>query len=231
MPKNSINYKNFNMAKYVFLIAALLFSITGFPQEHFRKEQITTPKNTQFGFILSPNIGWMHVDNIQGYNTKSVVRPGFSCGVLADLNLTSNYFFSTAIIVTGINGRLNYPNIADIISTNYKLQYIEIPLTLKLKTNLTTYGRFYGQFGLGTGIKISGTETGGSIEGPINHTTEVGNDFRASLIAGAGTEWAISSGLNLQTGLVLNYGLTNAASSLNYNFKNNYLMLSLGLFF
>lgn len=219
------------MKNYLLIIVLFLLSQIGFAQKRFEREQNIIPKNTQLGFTLSPNIGWMRVTNLQNYKTNSALRAGFSYGVLADFGFDRNYFFSTAFIVTSINVRLTCPDVADIIPTTYNLQYIEIPLTLKLKTNPTNYGRIYGQFGLGTSVKISGKETGGSIEGPINYAINTGNTFRASLIIGAGVEWKIGSGLYLQTGLTLNHGLTNAISTSNYNVKSDYLSLNLGLFF
>jgi hypothetical protein len=219
------------MKNRLFLFCLLFLPFISSAQESYRRQENNGQKNIKLGFTLSPNISWMRVTNPQNSSLASDgARAGINYGVLADFGFDKNYFFSTAFTVTSVNGKLRDPQVADALSTIYKLQYIEIPLTLKLKTNPTDLARFYGQFGLGTGIKISGKETGGSTEGSINYTSTTGKIFRASLVVGAGAEWILGPNLNLQTGLTLNHGLTNTISS-SYDIKSDYLALSLGIFF
>jgi hypothetical protein len=190
------------------------------------------PKNIELGFTVSPNLGWMRVTNREGQPiTSEGSRAGVSYGILADLGFARNYYFSTAFIITSINSKIAGLNPVSDSSipavTTYKTQYIEVPLTLKLKTNPSDLGRFYGQFGLGTGVKISGQE---SVNGEEDNKASEVNAVRLSLIAGVGAEWDIRSSFRLQTGLTLNHGLTNAISS-QYDIRSDYLALSLGVFF
>jgi hypothetical protein len=214
------------------ILCLLLLPFLSIAQENYNRPSGFTRGNTRLGFTLTPNIGWMRVTNSAGANvTSDGSRAGFSYGVLGDFGFDKNYFFATAFTITSINGKLNEPvqtqNTSTQQSAVYKLQYIEVPLTLKLKTNPTDLARFYGQFGLGTGVKISGKE---AINDGGNATAEAAKIFRASLIIGAGAEWAINPGLNLQTGLTLNHGLTNSLSG-PYDIRSDYLALALSIFF
>jgi hypothetical protein len=213
------------MKKIFFLLSLFCLPFLTFAQR-------LDPKNIELGFTVSPNLGWMRVTNRQGQPiTSEGSKAGVSYGILADLGFARNYYFSTAFVITSINSKLSGANFVSDSSIptviTYKTQYIEVPLTLKLKTNPSDLGRFYGQFGLGTGIKISGQE---SINGEDDNKASDVNTVRLSLIAGVGAEWDIRSSFKLQTGLTLNHGLSNAISS-QYDIRTDYLALSLGVFF
>lgn len=197
----------------------------------------------QLGFTVSPNIGWLGIQDqrIPNY-TSDGVRPGFSYGVLADFGFARNYYFSTAFTITTINGKSemiasNSGPASDVARHTYKLQYLNVPLTLKLKSNENPWGRFYGQFGLETGVNIrarmdSGTESAssGSSESRNEDISSDVNTFRLALVAGAGAEWKIDGNLSILTGVTYNNGFTNALSG-SPEARNSYLALTLGVFF
>lgn len=212
-----------------------LLPLLGFAQEDPKKY-------IQLGFTGSPNIGWLRISDERTPGLASDgPRAGFSYGVLADFGFATNYYFSTAFTVTSINGKSNFTAsntgpASDAADFTYKIQYIEVPLTLKLKSNDTAPVRFYGQFGLGTGVRIGakldftrrnadGMTTGSN----VNISDEV-NTLRFSLIAGGGTEWKIANDLSLLTGISLNSGFTNTLDG-NDDVRNTYLALNLGIYF
>jgi hypothetical protein len=214
------------MKRYSFLLCLFLLPFIGLAQQSPER------KTVELGFTVSPNIGWMRVTNsMDGAVTSNGSRAGISYGVLADVGFTSNYYFSTAFVLTSVNSKLSEVDPllsgATPVLTTYKLQYIEIPLTLKLKSNPLEFGKFYGQFGLGTGVKISGKE---SIDGAGDNKSEAANTFRVALVAGGGVEWDINSNFRVQTGLIFNHGLSNTISSVR-DIRSDYLALSLGVFF
>lgn len=190
--------------------------------------------NFELGFTLSPNIGWLSADSRASGGNSGVsndgVRPGFTYGVLADLGFAPNYYFSTGFTISTINGQLDYGEAYDSPSTVYKVRYLEVPLTLKLKSRPSPSGRFYGQFGLGTGVKIGAKadirEEGTAQEENVDVSSDV-NTFRLSMLAGLGMEWNINGNFNLQTGVTLNNGFTKALPRT----KNSYLALNIGFFF
>ncbi|WP_069658905.1 porin family protein [Arcticibacter eurypsychrophilus] len=182
--------------------------------------------NTQLGFTVSPNLGWLSGDG----SINDGTRAGVSYGLLADLALSSNYYFSSGFTITSINGRA----MEEQTSTNYKIKYIEVPLTLKLKSQPTSIGRYYGQFGLGTGYKIGAKAdisegVGTTKRTDVDISSNI-NFFRISMIAGAGVEWKVNESLNVMTGLTYNNGFTSMNDE-GTKIKNSYLALTLGIFF
>lgn len=185
-------------------------------------------KNFKLGFTLSPNLSWITDDGNNLVSDGSKV--GFSYGVLADIGFAKNYFFSTAFTVTALNSKAVRTGVS---TDEYRLQYIEVPFTLKLKSNPTDQGRFYGQFGLGTGISISAkkdTESAGTnvIAKDVSISSDV-NTFRLGLIMGVGAEWNAGRNLTVLTGVTFNNGFTKAFND--FDSRNPFMALNLGVFF
>ncbi len=184
------------------------------------------------GFTTSPNFGWLTFPSEQIPATSSDgFRTGFSYGVLGDFAFSSNYYFSTAFTVTSMNANTK----TDANTAAFKLQYVEIPLTLKLKSNEQNGKLFYGQFGLSTDIKIAAKQDVQFTDTAIPSTKNADisssiNTFRLGLLFGGGAEWKIGENLHLLTGLSYNNGLTDVLDT-KEKAKNSYVSLNLGVYF
>lgn len=197
--------------------------------------QTETNRNFRLGFTTSPTFGWLKYDRPEDVEGDGL-RTGFSYGVLGDFGFSDNYYFGTAVTVTTMNAKTQ-PLPADASSSAiYKLQYIEIPLTLKLKSNPIQNSRFYGQFGLAAAVKIGAKQDGTIRRGDV---VEIVNDadisssinaFRLGLLFGAGAEWRIAENIDLLAGISYNNGLSDIFDT-NDKAKNSYLSLNLGVFF
>jgi len=101
------------------------------------------------------------------------------------------------------------------------VQYIEIPLTIKLRTNEVNYMTYYGLFGLTPGINISAR---GDVEidpDPVGISqTDISlkddNDFNykygffnVSLSVGAGVEYAMTENTAITGGIFFQNGFVN----------------------
>ena len=103
------------------------------------------------GLTVSPVLSWMKPTISENVEFDKV-RMGINFGILGDFHLSNNFAFSTAITINNYGGRVSYSDsipefevslgTTDSIyslpaNTNiaYKLQFIEIPIALKLKTN------------------------------------------------------------------------------------------------
>lgn len=210
------------MKKQLFAAAMLLLPFLGFAQ--------IDANNIQLGFTLTPNIAWLNFNDDDVSTASDGARIGFSYGVLGDFSLAENqnYYFSTAFTVTSVNGKAEITDDAGTNSAVYKLQYIEIPLTLKLKSNQKETGRFYGQFGLGTGVKI-GAKRDMAGNDDVNISKSI-NNVRLSLIAGGGAEWQLDRNMALLTGLTFNNGFTDIFDG-SGNARSSYVAFNLGIFF
>jgi hypothetical protein len=195
----------------------------------------------RLGLTAHPTFGWAKPENGKG-NGFSL---GFSYGLLADFNFAENYSFATGLTVTSINGKTSeinpspyydaaaYPNPA-LYDLKYKMQYIEIPLTLKLKTDKIGDVRWYGQFGLSNGFNISARQdvsvAGKSIV-KDQHIKKDTNFYRAGLIVGAGLEYDVARSTSITTGLTFNNGFTDISSASGRSVRSHYVGLNFGVFF
>src|SRR6476469_1234411 len=115
----------------------ILFSILFLSASLFvNAQEDQEPLGFKLGLTAHPNFGWIKSD-IQGI-TSDGVRAGFSYGLLADFSFADNYTFSSGLMLSTINGQIEQRAAGtnpETSQTIYKLQYIEIPATLKLLTN------------------------------------------------------------------------------------------------
>ena len=221
----------------------------------------------QLGLNFSPNISWFKAktENVTNEGTNF----GFNFGLIGDFNIADNYAFSTGINVVTIGGEISYPFAQEVELPNstttsfggkrtadITLKYIEVPLTLKLKTNEIGSLTYFGQFGFGLGVNYDASadvsfeypsQNGGNIsdEG-VDYKSEI-NLIRASLIVGLGAEYNLSGNTSVLFGVSFNNGFTNVLSEDAYDedingngtgardkeFKaiNNYILLNLGIIF
>jgi len=196
--------------------------------------------NLRLGLRAAPAIGWIKPksDTI----TANGSHLGFSFGLVSEFVLADNYSFATGFDIASIGGKSKYKRTTEIIYDEYKLKYLEIPLTLKMKTNQVSAMSFYGQIGLGLGFNLNSksdekiTDITGS---EINHHTNLDvkkeiNFIRSSLIIGGGTEIAIMGNTALLIGVTFNNGFLNMFSKdnlYNKNAINNYIALNIGILF
>lgn len=216
---------NFTKTTFATLVtlAALLFAAQVNAQDYYTRTQNTSEeKNFRLGLSINPNIGWLRYDD--DYNASA--KAGFSYGLVADLGFADNYYFSTGLLINSISSKVDFPaNGVD--REKIRLQYVEVPLTIKLKSVENETGRYYGQFGFTTGFKVSGKER---LVGADKNQSIDGDDlFRLGLQIGGGKEWRLSDNLGLMTGLTYNNGFTRAIKE--GKPKTSYVALNLGLFF
>ncbi len=198
----------------------------------------------KLGLTANPTFGFGKIDEGKGNG----VALGFSYGLIGDFNFSENYSFSTGLMITTINSKVTKlfnqsslssmfpqpaPSYID-LDYKYKMQYIEIPLTLKLKTANIQGVRWFGQFGLSNGIRLSAKGdfemAGGTSQSNVNWSDRT-SVYRAAMIIGGGGEFELSGNTNLLLGLTLNNGFTNLSSDSSEKIKNHYVGINLGVFF
>jgi len=206
-----------------------------------------------FGFKVSPNISWMKPDEPK--NMENVGRSlRFSYGLITDIHFTENYAFGTGLSVMSTGGKVRYfshrteDSLLYLVDQErtYNLRYVEIPLTLKMKTNEIGYITYWGQFGLGLGVNINGKaddvftyksqaeirDTEGNLDpwvaatrGNMNQEdTNIKEDvqiLRTALIFGAGIEYSISGNTRLTAGVLFNNGFSNVLKRTGIKAKDN----------
>ncbi len=188
-------------------------------------------KPVSLGISFSPNISWMRYGDEEGFS--STAGMGFSYGLLADFAVAESYYFSTGLLInqlwssTSIAGTVlpEYNSLPG--KLQYRLQYVEVPLAVKLKSAQRYHRSYYGKFGFTAGVKISGKERVNNESNRQNIAQA--NLFRLGLQIGGGVEWQLDHNLRMMTGLTFNNGFTNTMSLAEP--KNSYLSLDFGFFF
>jgi len=171
-------------------------------------------KKFNFGLKAAPQVGWMKT-NADTY-TSNGARLGFGWGFVTEVNFTENHSFGTGFNVLFNGGKLRYPYAigqdTGIMDRTYKLKSIEIPLTLKMRTNPIGDFQYFGQIGFGTSFLLNAK---GEDEFAFNSSVEKDNGnlnnvafLRESLIIGLGAEYKLEAGTTLGLGLQFNNGFT-----------------------
>ena len=136
-----------------------------------------------------------------------------------DRDTTGYYVYDDAIVEISDMEGVDSARYADYLfyqlnKRAYKVNYVNIPMMLKMKTNEIGYLTYYGQFGLLTSImtKARSTDdvtlsgTASSLE-DLNIDSEV-SLMKASLSIGGGFEYAISESTSAFVTVAYNYGFT-----------------------
>lgn len=193
-------------------------------------------KNFKLGLTAHPNFGYIKSD-VQNVKSNGL-RAGFTYGLLGDFLFADNYSFSTGLLLSTINGQTEQSTTAmnsGNLQTVYKLQYIEIPLKIKLFTNQNNGMRFFGEFGLGNGINVRAKSDINNLSNNVSiKNQDINKDiskYRGSIIIGAGSEFNLSGKTNASVGLSFDNGFTSIRSMENGKLKNSYIGLNLSVFF
>lgn len=199
------------MIKHFILSVLVLLSISTFAQ------------NFRLGFQASPHFTWMNSSN--GNVVNQDVKPGIKYGLEADIFLAGypRYILNTGLFVSNHTFVARYTvdepfyiNTTTFdfpVDLRYKLNYLEIPLNIKLRSDQFYRMTFYGQFGLSNMFNISASASssdsqfsGESINKGISERTI--RFYNLSMIMGGGVEYDVGGNTSLNFGLQYSNGLT-----------------------
>lgn len=220
----------------------------------FVSATLSAQKDFQLGLQFSPTIGWIKPD-VEGVE-YSGTKIGFTGGLVGDFNISENYAFSTGLFITNTGGKLTNTYIDTLFGTevranqDIRLKYIEVPLTLKLKTNQIGYLTYFGKFGFNAGFNYDASADysfDSDKDIPTNKNVqdvdinEQINLIRMALIVGLGAEYNLSGNTSFIMGVTFNNGFTNIFNDKKVSYENetgdearainNYFELNLGVIF
>lgn len=219
--------KNFKLLSISFLIITLSAKA---------QDSGSNYKTFRFGLAVQPNLSWMKVDSKEFESNG--ISAKFSYGLLAEYAFAQNYALASGIQILTTGGRVNYKTPVyfqedgriEINGSNFLLgkrtygtQYLNIPITLKMRTNEIGYMTYYAQFGMDAGFKTNakGKDTGSDnvpvtlpVQIPGNTTTKHNisrdiNFFRMALNIGGGAEYNLSGNTSLFFGINYSNGFVN----------------------
>ena len=187
-----------------------------------------------FGFKITPNLAWIKPDQ-KGIDREGY-RLGFAYGVQTEFRLSDNYAFATGAQMAYRGGNLKFEGGTDSLGNNladpsitFRVQYVEIPLTIKMLTNQLNKIRYYGQFGFSPGMRIRAfMDT--DAEDKIDAKDEI-NFFNVNMIIAAGLEYELTGSTVAFGGIEFNNGFVDIIDGDNGKGFSNYLGLNLGILF
>jgi hypothetical protein len=192
-------------------------------------------KSFKIGIKLSPAVGFMKTDVGDIATNGRPVRFGY--GLIFDRMFSENYAIGFGLNMIEFGGHAEYTRLYSESGSNQtiqyvkrdyrKVKYVEMPLTLKLRTSMIGKMVYWGQFGLGIGYLLSGyadeelkdlyvqlddaapftsADLKVSKDDQMDIKSEL-NPIRASMIIAAGAEYPISGSTFLSYGITYNGGL------------------------
>jgi opacity protein-like surface antigen len=209
--------------KKVTIVFTLLVFIAGFVNGQESQQKL------HFGLKLAPVLSWTNIE-VDGFEDDGS-SVGFVYGLMTDFRFTDNYSFSTGLELSQRKGNSK----TDIYSVKTNLQYIDIPVSLKLNTNQIGYMKYFGKFGFIPGFNVKASQDIDYVnpDTPDENDKKIGSDiniFNVGLIVGAGAEYNISGDTSIMVELLYNNGFIDVFKD-DGQLKTSYFALNLGVYF
>jgi hypothetical protein len=189
-----------------FLCALAFFMTATFGALHAQNENVTTEFGIKGGFNMSN----LYNDDADDEN----ILYGFNAGLYATLPISDFVAIQPELLFTTKGAELEYNNAFATGNAKFKLNYIEVPLLVRV--NLTK--NFNIQAGGYASYLVSSKVTGdGDFEFNEDIDTDDLNKFDAGIAAGVGVDFS-----PISIGLRYNYGLTKVGKERTDAFGDTY---------
>jgi hypothetical protein len=198
-------------------------------------------QGAKFGVFIDPQVSWLSSDtrNVSGDG----IIFGVSGGLAVDKYFQKNYAIQTGIGLGTQGGKLLYANESFITAfgevdtlpagttVDYKLNYITIPLGLKMKSNEIGYFSYFAQVGFTNqfNIKARANSSDGSLD-----KSDIGDEVNLYNLAwhfGGGIEYAISKDTALSLGVFYHNGFMDILSNSDTKAVSRAIALRVGVMF
>jgi hypothetical protein len=259
------NYKN--MKKILSALFIISYAYGAFAQDAGKSG--SSDKKFRVGLKAAPSIAWMKPDDAKLERGKTKLKFGY--GLITEFRLNDIASFATGLEIVSAGGGLNFKDSAyystsgkDILSDptkvfllkkrDYKINYVNIPVSLKMKTNEIGLLSYYGQFGFDMSVR---TKARANDEGYLafitnkNTSSNIPNVeikketsfMRLGLNIGLGVEYGLVGSTVLVAGVNFSKGFTNALKKESPSLKgidnklisqkayNNFVALTVGVIF
>lgn len=216
------------MKKTVLVIGVLFISVCGWAQ-------------VKFGVFVDPQYTWMTAETRDANSDGGYF--GLAGGLSIDNYFAKNYALSTGVSLGTQGGSIKYTNEKTIkignssdttlppsTTVDYKLQYITVPLGLKLRSNQIGYITFYAKIGVTNQFNINAKAS--SSEGTLQKDPIQKEIFWYNLAYhfGGGIEYAIGEDTALDFSLIYHNGFLDVTNS-DPRFNSRVLSLRIGVLF
>lgn len=198
-------------------------------------------QNAKFGVYVDPQLVWLNPDSREIVNDG--VKVGISGGLEIDKYFQKNYAIQTGLAIGTQGGKIRFGiqslftsyDEVDTLPTgttvDYNLNYITVPLGLKLKTNQIGYFSYYARIGFTNqfNIKAKATSSEGTLE--KNNINEEIFFYNLAYHFGIGVEYNISEDTALNFGITYHNGFIDITNDKEFKIYSRNLALRLGVMF
>ncbi|MDR2037070.1 MAG: PorT family protein [Bacteroidales bacterium] len=197
-------------------------------------------QGVKFGILLEPTISWLRSDIPAVKREKA--RLGINIGLAVDYYFASNYAFASGISLFFTGGTLSYENGTTLKAKGdtdgtvspggnvlYKLQYLKIPLGLKLRTHQIGRFRYFADLGLDPMIKILARANYESFD-----NVGIGKSIKGMALGyhiGGGMKYSLGGDASLIFGLTYMNIFTDITSDSKDRISSNNLVIRFGVSF
>ena len=199
------------------------------------------PQFAKFGVYADPQLVWLSPDSREVDNDGFKV--GISGGLSIDKYFQKNYAVQTGIAIGTQGGKLVFDEETYVTSydetdtlpagtgVNYNLNYITLPIGLKLKSNQIGYFSYYARIGFTNQFNIKAKAT--SSEGTLDKDNIKDEIFFYNLAYhfGIGVEYNISKDTAIDFGISYHNGFIDVTKDDDYKIFARNLALRIGVIF
>ena len=210
------------MRKILFtLFVIILMSVNVFAQY----------KSFQFGLKVEPGVNCAILDSDNLYDGKT--KMSFNWGFVGNFYFVENYGISTGFNVRYINSEYSYNNNINEFDRIIKNQYLEIPVSLIMRTEAINNLRILGNIGYGAGILLNDNTEDFDVHD--NKTSVDRNEFatiRHAFILKLGIEYDIYKSSCLTAAIVYNNNFMNIYDkNISHDVMLNSICIEIGFLF
>jgi opacity protein-like surface antigen len=198
-------------------------------------------QNAKFGVYVDPQLVWLSPDSREVVSDG--VKMGISGGLMIDSYFQKNYAIHTGIAIGTQGGKVRFgiptyftsydetDSLPSGTTVDYSLNYITIPLGLKLKTNQIGYFSYYARIGFTNQFNIKAKAT--SSEGTLdkNNINEEIFFYNLAYHFGIGIEYNISQDTAIDFGITYHNGFIDLTNDKAFKIYSRMVALRLGVIF
>lgn len=229
--------------KSLLLVCSLLIFSAAQAQTLSNSLSERTGRKMRLGFKLDPGASFLKAQD-NGVERNSG-RFYFSYGILADffLDESGNYAIGSGLQISHMGSVMQYNTGIGLDDYNaaaseydIRLQYIEVPVTLKLRTDTDQGLGIWGQFGGFTGIPIRGRAnviSGQQKFDKVNIFKDI-NPLTAGLILGGGIDYPLTETLTGTLGVIYQNNFIDVTRNSKWDdgrINTNNFVVRLGVYF
>ena len=195
----------------------------------------------RFSVHLDPQFAWFSSDDDRVEPDGSILH--LNAGLQMDYFFAENYAFVLGVGINNLGGNLRYADSTEFSSkgemlliepgqsAKLNLQYIDIPLGLKFKTEEMGYSTFFFQLGFNPMININAKASSDQASFNKQDIKESTNMFCLGYHVGLGLEYKLAGNPALLGGVRWTSGLIDVTDNDRANVKINALSVHLGVLF